>query len=60
MLSNSAINGLFEATIEATEEAILNALLAATDMTGANGLRVPAIPHALVTELLTKHNRLGR
>ena len=60
MLSNNAINGLFEATIEATEEAILNALVAATEMTGANGFRVPAIPHALVTELLTKHNRLNR
>jgi L-aminopeptidase/D-esterase-like protein len=60
MLSNNVINGLFEATIEATEESILNALIAATDMTGADGLMMPAIPHALVIELLTKHNRLTR
>jgi L-aminopeptidase/D-esterase-like protein len=60
MLSNNAINGLFEATIEATEEAILNALLAATDMEGADGLRVPALPPDLVVELLRKHNRLTR
>jgi L-aminopeptidase/D-esterase-like protein len=60
MLSNNAINGLFEATIEATEEAILNALLAATDMEGADGFRVPSLPPNLVVELLRKHNRLTR
>ncbi|HEX9893761.1 MAG TPA: P1 family peptidase [Gemmatimonadales bacterium] len=60
MLANNAVSGLFEATIDATEEAILNAMLAATDLTGADGLRVPALPHAMVVELLRKHSRLSR
>ena len=45
LLANGRINGLFEATVQATEEAILNALLAAETMTGAGGLRVYALPH---------------
>jgi D-aminopeptidase len=58
MLSNEAINGLFSATIQATEESIMNAMVAARDMVGANGLRVPALPHDKVRELLAKHGRL--
>jgi D-aminopeptidase len=57
MLSNNEINGLFQATIDATEESILNAMLAATDMTGADGVRIPALPHDKVKELLRKHAR---
>ncbi len=60
MLSNNAINGLFAATADATEEAILNAMVAARDMVGANGLRVPALPHARVVELLRQHGRLAK
>jgi D-aminopeptidase len=60
MLSNEAINGLFSATIQATEESIMNAMVAARDMVGANGLRVPALPHDKVRELLAKHGRLER
>ncbi len=57
MLSNNLINPLFAATIDATEEAILNAMVAARDMTGADGLRVPAIPHDRIKALLKAHNR---
>ena len=44
MLPNDDISPLFAATIQATEEAILNALLAAETMTGADGARVTALP----------------
>jgi D-aminopeptidase len=60
MLSNEAVDGLFLATIQATEESIMNAMVAARDMVGANGLRVPALPHDKVRELLAKHGRLAR
>ena len=45
MLSNSRISALFSATVEATEEAIVNALVAAETMTGRDGRRIDAIPH---------------
>ena len=58
MLANEAMNPLFDATIQATEEAILNAMVAARDMVGADGLRMPALPHDKVRALLAKHGRL--
>ena len=45
MLSNSRISALFSATVEATEEAIINALIGAETMTGVDGRKVEAIPH---------------
>jgi L-aminopeptidase/D-esterase-like protein len=54
MLSNARISRLFSATVEATEEAILNALVAAETTTGYNGARVEAIPHARVRELMKR------
>jgi L-aminopeptidase/D-esterase-like protein len=57
MLSNSRISALFSATVEATEEAIINALIAAETMAGVNDRRVEAIPHARVRELLGKYGR---
>jgi len=45
---------LFEATIEATEEALWNSLFMATDMTGRGGLTVEAIPIQAVLEVLGK------
>ena len=45
MLSNDRISPLFSATVEATEEAIVNALVAGETMTGANGRAVEALPH---------------
>jgi len=57
MLSNNRISALFSATVEATEEAIINALIAAETMTGVDGRRVDAIPHDRVRELMKKYGR---
>lgn len=59
MLENDEINPLFEATVEATEEAIVNALVAARTMTGANGITVQAIPHDKLQQIMRKYNRLN-
>jgi L-aminopeptidase/D-esterase-like protein len=58
MLANESITPLFQATVEATEEAIVNALVAAETMTGVDGHRVVALPHERVRQILRKHNRL--
>jgi len=58
MISNDALNPVFEATVQATEEAILNSMVAAETMTGANGHRVVALPHDRLREVLKKYNRL--
>jgi L-aminopeptidase/D-esterase-like protein len=58
MLPNAAINALFYGTVQATEEAILNAMLAATTMTGADGLRIHALPHDRLLAALRKYGRL--
>jgi L-aminopeptidase/D-esterase-like protein len=57
MIPNARINPLFYATVQATEEAILNALLAAQTMTGANDYRVYALP---IERLLTVMKKYGR
>jgi len=59
-LPNERINPMFEATVQATEESIVNALLAADTMTGADDLRVTALPHERLREILRKYNRLAR
>jgi D-aminopeptidase len=51
-LENGEMTPLFQATIEATEEAILNSLFAATDMTGRNGHLIRALPREEVIRLL--------
>jgi D-aminopeptidase len=58
MLPNDRMGALFEATVGATEEAILNALVAARTMTGIDGHRVVALPHDRVREILRRHGRL--
>ena len=58
MLPNDRINPLFEATIQATEEAIINALIAAETMTGINGNTVYALPHDRLREVLSRYKRL--
>lgn len=58
MVSNDAISPLFTATIQATEEAILNAMLAADTMDGANNLRVHGLPADRVVALLKKYGRM--
>jgi L-aminopeptidase/D-esterase-like protein len=57
MLPNARINPLFAATVQATEEAILNAMLAAETMTGADELRVYALP---VDRLIAAMRKYGR
>jgi L-aminopeptidase/D-esterase-like protein len=57
MLPNARINPLFSATVQATEEAILNAMLAAETMTGANDVRVFALPVDRLTAALRKFGR---
>ena len=58
MLPNSRINPIFLATVQATEEAIVNAMVAADTMKGANDLEVIALPHDRLREILKKYNRL--
>ena len=58
VLSNDEINPLFEATIQATEEAIINAMVAAETMEGINGNKSYAMPHKIVIDLLKKYNRI--
>lgn len=58
MLPDERIDPVYEATVQATEEAIINALLAAESMTGANYLRVPALPHDRLRAVLRKYGRL--
>jgi L-aminopeptidase/D-esterase-like protein len=57
MLANERMDPLFEATVQATQEAILNSMLAADTMTGADGIRVFALPHARLQEALKKYGR---
>ena len=58
MLPNQRITPLFTAVVQATEEAIVNALIAAETMTGRNGNTVRAISHDRVREILRKYGRL--
>ena len=57
-LPNDRLDPLFMVAAYATEEAILNALLAAETMTGRDGLTVPALPHDHLQDLLRQYNRL--
>jgi D-aminopeptidase len=50
---------LFDATAQATEEAIINALVAAETMTGVDGRTIEALPHGRLKEILKKYNRLN-
>lgn len=52
------IDPVFKATVEATEEAIINALVAAEDMEGINGNTFYGIPHERLKEVMKKYNRL--
>ena len=57
MLPNDQMNALFLATVQATEEAIVNALVAAETMTGINGNTKHAIPHDRLQQVMKKYNR---
>lgn len=58
MLPNNRVNEIFTATVQATEEAIINAMVAAETMTGVNGNTVYAIPHDRLKDVMRKYNRL--
>ncbi len=60
MLPNEQLNPVFLATVQATEEAVINAMVAAETMTGANGRTVIALPHDRLREVLKKYNRLEK
>lgn len=57
-MSNETMNLLFTATIQATEEAIINALFAGETMDGIDGNKVHALPKEKVVQLMKKYNRL--
>lgn len=59
MLPNEDMNGLFSATVQAVEESIVNALVAAEAMEGRDGHRVEAIPHERLREILRRYGRLS-
>jgi D-aminopeptidase len=59
MLPNDAMGPIFEATVQATEEAIVNAMVGARDMTGVSGHTVTALPHQGLRQTLEKYNRLA-
>ena len=56
-VSTERISPLFTATVEATEEAIVNAMVGAETMTGVNGHRVEALPHDRLMQVLKMYNR---
>jgi L-aminopeptidase/D-esterase-like protein len=60
MVANERLDPLFAATVQATEEAVTNALVAAETMTGADDVRVIALPHDRLREILRKYGRLVR
>lgn len=59
MLGNSQLNPLFEAVVNATEESIINSLVAGRTMTGHGGLKVPGIDVERLREILRRHGRLA-
>ena len=60
MLPNDRIDPVFEGVVQATEEAIINALVAAGPMTGRDGHTVPALPHEEVRRILERYGRLEK
>jgi D-aminopeptidase len=56
-LGNDQLDPVFRATVEATEEAIVNALVAARDMQGTEGHYAKALPHAELQRLLQQYGR---
>lgn len=54
MFPNEDLTPLFEAAVDSTEEAIINAMLAADDMVGANGVKVHALPHGELRAIMRR------
>lgn len=59
-LANESMNALFAATVQATEEAIINALFAGEKLTGINNNTVYGLPEEAVMQILKKYNRLNK
>ena len=59
MLPNDHINPLFLAVVQGTEEAVVNAMIAAETMTGIKGRTVMALPHDRLQQILKKYNRIA-
>ena len=59
MLANDALDPVFQGVVQATEEAIINAVVAAETMTGRDRNRVYALPHDRLRDVLKKYNRLA-
>jgi D-aminopeptidase len=60
MLPNDRMDPIFSATVQATEEAVINAMVAAETMTGINDHKVIALPHEKLRAVLKKYNRLNQ
>jgi L-aminopeptidase/D-esterase-like protein len=58
MLPNDDLDPIFLATVQATEEAVINAMVAAETMTGIDNHTVIALPHDHLRQVLKKYNRL--
>ncbi len=59
MLSDAFITGLFYSAVEATEEAILNAMLSAETMVGRDGITAHALPGERVASVLARYGQTG-
>jgi len=60
VLPNQRLNPIFLATVQATEEAVINAMVAAKTMKGINDVEVIGLPHDRLREVLKKYNRLAK
>jgi L-aminopeptidase/D-esterase-like protein len=60
MMPNDGLNAIFEAAVQATEEAIVNAMIGAETMIGFAGHKVSALPHDRLQEVLKKYNRTAK
>ncbi|MGA8838815.1 MAG: P1 family peptidase [Candidatus Sulfotelmatobacter sp.] len=60
MLPNDSLDPIFLATVQATEEAVINAMIAAETMKGIDDHEVIALPHDRLREVLKKYNRLAK
>jgi D-aminopeptidase len=60
MLPNDLVEPVFASTVQATEEAVINAMVAAETMTGIENHKVIALPHDKLREVLKKYNRLAQ
>ncbi len=60
MLPNDSLDPIFLATVQATEEAVINAMVAAETMKGIDDHEVIALPHDRLREVLKKYNRLTK